>query len=341
MSVTIKEIARAAGVSRGTVDRVLHNRSGVNQDVAERIRRMAEEMGFTPNRAGKILAARKQPMSIGCLLPDEGNPFFSDVIAGFQRAQNELADFGVTVHVEHIKGFDPATHINAVNRLAAEGYSGLCLTTMDIPEVQLAVHTVIGKGIPVVSVNTDIPDTGRICYVGPDYFNDGQTAAGLLARMTDVVLHVLIVTGSYYIRGHKERINGFISGMKHHKVSFMIADTIESQDDDEYAYVRTVRSLSQHPDINCVFIGAGGVTGVCTAVKHLQRTAVHILSFDAVPSTVGYVKDGTIDFTICQEPERQGYMAIKKLFDYLISDDGRDPEDFITDTIIKIAENIP
>ena len=340
MSVTIKEIARAAGVSRGTVDRVLHNRSGVNQDVAERIRRMAEEMGFTPNRAGKILAARKQPMSIGCLYRLKVIIFFQmllPVFSGLRTSWRIRCDGACG----HIKGFDPATHINAVNRLAAEGYSGLCLTTMDIPEVQLAVHTVIGKGIPVVSVNTDIPDTGRICYVGPDYFNDGQTAAGLLARMTDVVLHVLIVTGSYYIRGHKERINGFISGMKHHKVSFMIADTIESQDDDEYAYVRTVRSLSQHPDINCVFIGAGGVTGVCTAVKHLQRTAVHILSFDAVPSTVGYVKDGTIDFTICQEPERQGYMAIKKLFDYLISDDGRDPEDFITDTIIKIAENIP
>src|SRR5574344_114165 len=171
MSVTIKEIARRAGVSRGTVDRVLHNRTGVSPEAAERIRKIAAEMGFVPNRAGRILASRKQPISIGCLLPDVGNPFFDDVIQGFSRAQAELSDFGVTVHIEHIKGFDADVHLAAVRKLAAGGYSGLCLTTMDSPDIQLAVQSVIQKGIPVISVNTDIPDTGRICYVGPDYVN--------------------------------------------------------------------------------------------------------------------------------------------------------------------------
>lgn len=75
MSVTIKDIAAVSGVSRGTVDRVLHNRAGVNSNVAEKVRRIADELGFVPNMAGKILAARKQPIRIGCLLPNIGNPF--------------------------------------------------------------------------------------------------------------------------------------------------------------------------------------------------------------------------------------------------------------------------
>jgi LacI family transcriptional regulator len=329
-----------AGVSRGTVDRVLHDRPGVKTEVADRIREIADKMGFTPNRAGRILAARKQPISVGCLLPDIGNPFFKDVIAGFNHAQQELADFGVSVHIEHIEGFSAETHIHAIQQLAKSGYSGLCLTTMDSPEVQFAVQSVIQQGVPVVSVNTDIPDTGRICYVGRDYFNDGVTSAGLLWRMIKDPLRILVVTGSYHIRGHNERIRGFISGMKKHGMDFVVVDTLESLDSNDFAYNRTINSLRKYPDINCIFIAAAGVEGVCRAVKNVAPDFMHILAFDSVPETIQYVGDGTIDFTICQEPEQQGYMAINKLFNYLISGNSQKPDDFITGTIIKIAENI-
>ena len=77
MAVTIKDIAAKAGVSRGTVDRALHNRKDVNPEVAKRIRRIVDAMGYIPNRAGKALAARKQPIRFGCLLPDKSNPFYN------------------------------------------------------------------------------------------------------------------------------------------------------------------------------------------------------------------------------------------------------------------------
>ena len=124
MSVTIKDIARECGVSRGTVDRVLHNRAGVNAKVAEKVHRTADKMGFVPNKAGKILAARKQPIVFGCLLPDIGNAFFDGIIAGFRQAESELADFGVSVYIEHVKGFDIATHITAIKKLQKRKFSG-------------------------------------------------------------------------------------------------------------------------------------------------------------------------------------------------------------------------
>ena len=95
MAVTIKDIAARAGVSRGTVDRVLHNRPGVKPQVQEHVRRIADEMGFLPNRAGKILAARKQPLKIGCFLPGIGNAFFEEVLAGYDAAAAEYAHYGV------------------------------------------------------------------------------------------------------------------------------------------------------------------------------------------------------------------------------------------------------
>lgn len=345
MSVTIKDIARECGVSRGTVDRVLHNRAGVNAKVAEKVHRTADKMGFVPNKAGKILAARKQPIVFGCLLPDIGNAFFDGIIAGFRQAESELADFGVSVYIEHVKGFDIATHITAIKKLQKRKFSGLCVATMDVPEVQLAVQQVIGEGTPVISVNTDIPDTARLCYVGPDYENAGKTAAGLLSLITHKELRILIATGSFHIRGHNERIKGFIGSLERKALPYKILDTFESLDDDPYAYKKTLEALKKHPDTNCVFIAAAGVAGICKAVKeHIAHTRTtpkpYVLAFDDIPATENLIKEGFIDFTICQEPQRQGYTALSKLFSYLMNGKKHKPDNYITSTIIKITENI-
>ena len=133
MAVTIKEIAAAAGVSRGTVDRVLHNRKDVKPEVAEKIRALADSLGYVPNKAGKILAARRQFIRLGCMLPDVDNPFFEKVIQGFRRAEAELQDYGVTVEILHLRGFDEAAHLSALRSLRSAAYNGLCLTTLDVP----------------------------------------------------------------------------------------------------------------------------------------------------------------------------------------------------------------
>ena len=73
---TIKEIAALAGVSRGTVDRVLNDRGAVNPETAEKIRKIAKELDYKPNRAGLVLAAQKKRLKLGVILFSTGNPFF-------------------------------------------------------------------------------------------------------------------------------------------------------------------------------------------------------------------------------------------------------------------------
>lgn len=340
MNVTIKDIAAAAGISRGTVDRVLHNRSGVNPEVAKRVKEIADKMGFVPNKAGKILAARKQKITFAYLLPSSAKPFFDEVLKGVARAEKELSDYGVTVDTHFFKDFKTETHIKEINKIAESGYTGLCITSLDTPEVQLAVHKLVENGIPVVSVNTDVPDSGRICYVGTDYLRAGKTAAGMANFTTDGNLNILFITGSYNIRGHKERIKGFTEGLDSRSVKYTVIDTIEAQDDDECAYQKSVEYLTKNPDINCIFIAGSGCAGVCRAMNELNRKDVNVIAFDEVPAIKEYMHSGLLKFTIGQEPELQGYMGIQRLFSWLMEEGKRTSSDYITQTIIKIQENI-
>ena len=92
--VTMKKIAELCGVSRGTVDRALNGRGRVNAETAAMIKKMAEQLGYEPNPAGKALAARKNHPVIGVLLPSEGNAFFNDAIHGMDRAASSYAIYG-------------------------------------------------------------------------------------------------------------------------------------------------------------------------------------------------------------------------------------------------------
>lgn len=341
--MTIKEIAEAAGVSRGTVDRVLHNRGGVAPEVAKRVREMALEMGYIPNKAGKMLAARKQPLLIGCLLPSLGNVFFQSVIEGIRRAESELCDFGVDVMIREVRGYNTAEHIEAMKALVDAGCGALCVSTVDAPEIRTCINRIIEKGIPVIAVTTDISETERLCYVGSNYRHGGEVTAGMLALCTKEKLNILIVTGSRLIKGHNERVRGLMLKLKEKEVPFRLVKMIESQDDDERAYLNTSDAIEKYPQTNCVCVIGAGVYGVCKAIMELEKKPSDhfwLSCFDDIPTTRELIANSIIDFTVCQQGEEQGYQAIQLMFNYILQGKKELPKDYYTKTMIKISENL-
>jgi len=341
MSVTIKDIAKIANVSRGTVDRALNNRGGVNREVELRVRKIAMDLGYKPNRAGKALAARKKPVKIGCLLPSVDNPFFNDVIAGLHAAEKELSDYGMSLELVLLKGYDIDTHLEAIQSLVDKGADALCLTTVDVPLITDKINELIANGIPIATINSDVRGTSRLFYVGCNYIKSGRTAAGMLSVMLKENGKTLIVTGSVKMQGHNRRIHGFCKEVKDNNMNISIVDVVESQDDDETAYNYTKESLDRYHNINSIYITAAGVAGVCKAVEELGLAEkLHLVSFDDIPATRKAVLNGTIDATICQEPFEQGYQAIKLMFNYFL--EGIIPKSgaVYTNNVIKIKQNI-
>lgn len=341
MKVTVKSLAEAAGVSRGTVDRVLHNRGAVKPEVALRIKTLAKEYGYVPNRAGRALAAFKTPYKIGTLLPSIGNRFFDDVIAGIRQASDEFSDLGIEVILKEVQGYAIEDHAAAVDYLIERGCRALCLSTVDTPLMRDKINALCDQGIIVILVNTDVSGTKRLCYVGSDYYKAGATCGGMLSLFSAVKhFNILIVTGSHLMLGHNLRIEGFKTALTAAKTDFKVIDVVESNDSDIIAQEQTLKALREHEEINCVYVTGAGVQGVGAALIALGRTDILAIAYDDLYTTKELVSADIIKFIITQQPKRQGYHAVKRAYQALAGQLNAPIEDFITDTIIKIKENL-
>ena len=195
MAVTIQQIAEKANVSRGTVDRALNNRGRINPEVAERILRIAEEMGYVPRGKKKTLD-KKANIKIGVVTQLAKASFMLEINRGIRQAGEELKNWGVEIVLREVVSVDENEQVRAIEELAAEGIQGLALMPVDCDRIREKINWLTEeKKIPVVTFNSDIVGTRRSCFVGMDNRRSGQTAAGLMGLMTRGSGKVLIITG--------------------------------------------------------------------------------------------------------------------------------------------------
>lgn len=337
---TIKEIAALAGVSRGTVDRVLNNRGAVNPATAQKINEIAKALNYKPNKAGLALAAQKKKLKLGVILFSTDNPFFADVLKGVLEKAEDLAGYNCTVLVKQIP-INVEAQLNAIDELIREKVNGIALAPQNDNRIRARINALYEQDIPVVTLNTDIENSKRIAYVGSNYTKSGATAAGLMRRMTHGIVHIGIISGSSNILCHTERIAGFIDTLKPEQNQMHIVTIIETQDDEIESYEQTSHLLKAHPEINALFFAAGGVYGGCRAITSLDLAdKLCVIAFDKAETTEEFLRKGVLSAVICQQPRIQGQKPLELLFAYLSSGELPEKEYNYTAVDIRILENI-
>ncbi len=339
MPVTVKQIAQLAGVSRGTVDRALNGRGNVRPEVEKKILAIAQEMGYTPNRAGKALAYQRKNLSFGIVANADGNEFFDEVLCGAQTAVDEYADFGITLKIEGGRRYDVDQQLRQLSTMQAEGVSGIAVCPINVPEIEKKIDQLIDSGIQVLTVNSDIENTHRFAYVGCNYYQSGVTAGGMLRLMRPEGVRAGIVTGSVRMLGHNRRMKGFSDVLKTMEDS-CVADICESLDEREVAYQATKNMLSAHPEINTLYFAAAGSVGGMQAAVDLGKKDLTIISSDDTDEIRKLMEERLIQATICQEPYRQGYRSMQLLFDAVVNNTHPAEEFCYMDNIIRIRENL-
>jgi LacI family transcriptional regulator len=336
--VTQKEIAELAGVSRGTVDRVLNNRSEVSPAIQERVLKIADTLNYKPNRAAKSLVLQQKNLKFGCLIVQSENPFFKELIDGIEHKAKELESYRIQVLI-HRSPLSANKLIEMIDELLEMNINGLIVQPSMERVVADKLKMVADMHIPIVTLNGDAIGFEH-CYVGNDFYICGKTAANLLDLITGGTCKIGVITGFHNASSHADRINGFKDYIKE-RPDMQIITTSENLDDELISYDITKEMLSNHPEINALFITAGGVYGACRALKmspDYQR--IRVVSFDDIPTTKDLVKDGTISGTICQQPFRQGVLALEMLFDHFLDPTKPIESKKFTDIQIKLKSNI-
>ncbi|MDE7199883.1 MAG: LacI family DNA-binding transcriptional regulator [Lachnospiraceae bacterium] len=336
---TIKEIATLAGVSRGTVDRVLNHRGDVNPQTEEKILQIIRDLDYRPNKAGIVLAAQKKNLKLGVVLLGVGNPFFDDVLSGVHEKEQELAGYNCSILVRQTE-YSLQQQLDAIDSLLSEGIDGLAISPYNDRAVRDKINSLSEQGIPVVTLNTDIENSSRLAYVGSNFYRSGEAAGGLMHLMTRGEVRVGIVSGSRDILCHTERIAGFSHIIASYP-NIRIVDTVNNNDDDQVSCELTKKLLADHPEINAFYFTAGGVYGGCQAIEASAcKNDMTVITNDMVPTTREYMQKGLIAATICQQPLQQGSQPLSLLFTYLTTGETPAAENNYVDVEIRIRENL-
>ncbi|MCT4619683.1 MAG: LacI family DNA-binding transcriptional regulator [Marinisporobacter sp.] len=340
MRVTIKSIAEAAKVSRGTVDKVLNNRPGVSEPVREKVRKIAQDLGYQPNIAGKALAYQKNPLKIGVIILSKEDPFFNEVYEGIQKAYQELKDFGVLVEISFMNSVDTDEQIRCINELKEKNIAALALSPLDEESVKEELIKLTEENIKIITFNTDLEDIERMCFVGQNLIKSGRVAGELIGKLLVSGGDAAIITGISKIKALKERVIGFEEIIKEEYSHIKVIKIIENIKDNQSSYKNTIDLIKKYPHIKAIYITGIGVDGVGRAIKELNRRDIKIVCFDRITETVMLIKEKIIDFTITQEPFMQGYLPIKILFDYFFKNQQPVSKTIYTKLEIKTKENI-
>lgn len=348
MKVSLKQIAEITGVSRGTVDRAIHNRGGVNPRVRDEILSVAESLGYIPNLASRQLAAKKQHIKLGFILPEatDNSGFWADVHRGIDDAEEEFGNYNVTVLRRTFNKYTASEELDLIDKLLAENISGLAIVPLNDPAIRNRLFRLSESGLPIILVNSEMEDISHLCYVGADYRFSGRTAAGILGLLSKGQhIELMIFNGTRNMLSHTQRIIGFLQEVNELKLNCNLINVFRLYNESEESifqsgYDEAMAALSAHPETTAVFTAAGSVTAVSKAIfdSDLSDSVTHI-AFDLNTSTINALKKGGLSVVIGQESSKQGYLPVKTLFDCLVNKQSINDTRYIMKNEIYIKQN--
>lgn len=344
MAITLNQIAEICGVSRGTVDRALHNKGNVRPAVAERIKAVANEYGYIPNRAGLALSRASHPIRIGVIMISVQTPFMQLVLDAARREARRLAAFSVEVIFRLSTSLDPVEQVSMIEELVEQHHiNALAITPLDCLLVETKINELIDqRGIPVVTFNTDLPNSHRLCYVGQENLSSGRTVAELMrlvARECGTV--ATISTSCMYHSAYRERLKGFKEELLTHDSSLQLREVTLPNDDSNVVYEHTLRLLQEVPDLTGIYAITPGYAGVCSALVDSGRArGVHLIMHDEIPANLYELRRGVADFVIGQDAVQQGALPLSLLADYIQLKQQPQKEFYHTDIRVLLRHNI-
>ncbi len=298
---TVNDIARVAGVSLATVDRVLNARPGVRQATVEKVHRAIAELGYVRDTAAANLA-RKRVYNFLFLIPETENEFVAAISAQIEEQAHKVLHERTILQTRTAAPFDALSLVSLLDAIDPRETDGVAVFGPETPAVRDAIRRARAKGIAVVALVSDLPSSDRDHFVGIDNVSAGRTAGELMGRFVREAGKILVITGSRLARDHLERRQGFDQVMQSSFPDLKVLATIEGRDDPEIIHSLLPLILAANPDVRGIYSSAAGNGGLLRSLEERGATRdLIVIAHELTPMSRAALVSGTFDAVISQD----------------------------------------
>ena len=318
--IRIKDIAEQAGVSVGTVDRVLHGRKNISKDSLAKVQHVLEQLNYVPNHYASALASNKTYDIVAILPMHEVDSYWARVENGLFEGVKRYSDFRINFRIFR---YDPFSNdsFEAQFRLLLEAqpFAVIIGPIFSYPIMKRHIDQLVQHRIPYALIDSNWPEFQPVTFYGQDSHRSGEFAARIIlmaaASAPQVALFRLIGEGRVASRQQLNREVGFRNYMQEHSPQTEILPL------NLYVYDRQgVREalrnfFALHP---ALAHGLSFNSSIHFIARFLQeempdRPHVTLLGYDAVDANVRCIRDGSVDFLIAQHPRKQGLNCMRSM----------------------------
>jgi LacI family transcriptional regulator len=315
-------LAEMLGVSRSTVSRALNGYPYVDENLRKKIVAMASELNYLPNQAARSLA-KKVPTPIGVILytkpGGEGEfcEYVNEVVRGIRFASRRYSDYGLDVEIVMTDISKPEEQLQAIDRLVGKEVRGIVLAPSHPDLAAPMIDKLTARGVQVLLIDTDIPQSSRICFIGSDYQRTGRISAELAGLALGGKGRVAMIAFDECGTMIPEKLSGFRQEMYNYP-QIEILGPFKFSRIGKHVYEDTLELITQYkPD--AIFMTYGQLADVARAVEDSGETGkIAIIGYDTSSQVLDLLKRRVITAVINQDPVQQGALCIQVLYDYLL-----------------------
>ncbi len=343
--VTIEMVAREAGVSRGTVDRVINRRPHVKEEQYARVMEAIQKLGYEPKKqqaaALGLRIGQKKICRLGVVLPFRNPWYMNEIQRGIRDAQAQLADYSVEILTEQCSSSPyPDEVVGLIDSLVEKGVSGIAICAMDYEPIAKKINALSENNIPVVTFDTDIRSK-RLFFLGKNIVRIGRVSGGLMAKYLLPGGHILIGIGNSEIRSHVDRAEAFISVMKSAGFTEEMFEIIETYNDYTLTYRKVSKALEKYGDIRGVYMEHHSLTGCIDAIRAADCEKPPLVIFgDMNERVTRYLKSGELMYCVAPNIYMMGYRPLIILKEFVMNHKKPDEKELHTTTEIICRENV-
>jgi LacI family transcriptional regulator len=321
--IRIKDIARLADVSEGTVDRVIHNRGQVAEDSRAKIQKIIDELNYKPNLLARSLANKKNYV-FTTLLPlyNKGTgEYWEAPLVGINRAWQEIADYNITIKNLYFDQFNVESYREMVAETLSMNPDAVLISPVFRDETIKLTSNLDKSNIPYIFIDSTIDGLNNLAYFGQNSFQSGYLAAKLLENGLTEGAKIAIIkpSGATILNQVKIREYGFKKyfeerglGARYSFCSLSQTATKASRQEE-----RLLKFLETNDPVSAAVVFNSRVFEIAQVIEKYQIKNIRLIGYDLLTENENLLRKGVVSYLIAQRPEDQGYMGIMSFFNHI------------------------